>query len=245
MKREERVRRRKKQLYLTLAVALAVLAFLLHRQIVQTVFSPTVKGAFYKVNTDEKAVALTFDIVWEPAETGRILDILDRYQVNATFFVTGAWLRKNADLAREMLTRGHEIGQHGFQHIKMTGVEEKVLVKDFERMEETLREELNIKPELFRPPYGDLDEALFDFVSGRGYKTVLWSVNPHDWLDPGVDKIISRVVRKVHRGAIILFHTSATQSVDALPVIIQNLRMQEYRFLTVTELLELDKGGGR
>ncbi|MDW7651040.1 MAG: polysaccharide deacetylase family protein, partial [Bacillota bacterium] len=209
-----------------------------HRQITQGVFSPLIKGAYYYIDTEEKAAALTFDVVWEPGETGRILDVLDRYGVSGTFFLSGKWVRKHPDLAREILIRGHEIGYHGYAHQRLTELSDEALLKEFNLMEEALREELNVSSELFRPPYGDLDSRVFNFAAERGYNVVLWSVDPHDWLNPGVDKIVGRVANDTHSGAIILLHSNASQAVDALPLIIQSLRMKEYEILPFTELKE-------
>ena len=89
---------------------------------------------------------------------------------------------------------------------------------------------------LFRS--GDLDQRVYDYVTERGYTTVLWSINPNDWLDPGVDKIIARVTKELHNGAIILLHSNASQSVEALPVIIQRIKMSEYEILPVSELVK-------
>ena len=239
MLKEKRLQRRRIRVYIYLAVAIMLLAVLLHNQILSDVFAPGPKEAIYRVKTKEDAVALTFDVVWEPAETGRILDILDRYRIRATFFVTGAWVRYNPDLAREILIRGHEIGQHSQNHKVMTGLKEEDLAGEFELMEETLREELNYQAFLFRPPYGEIDRQVEEFARNRGYTTVIWSIDPHDWLNPGVDKIVSRVVKKLHKGAIIMFHTSSTQSVEALPLVIQSLKMKQYMICTVSELLEL------
>lgn len=242
MLREKRLKKRKQRFWFFLAIAVLLLVLLLHRQIVQGVFSPTTKGVYYHVETEEKAVAFTFDVVWEPGETGRILDILDRYNIRATFFLTGTWVRYNTDLAREILLRGHEIGHHGYSHQRLTELEDKGLAEEFALMEETLREELNVRAVLFRPPYGEVDQRLYNYATEQGYTTVLWSIDPHDWLNPGVDKIISRVLRKVHNGAIVLFHTNATQAVDALPIIIQSLKMKGYQIIPFTQLMATGKG---
>jgi polysaccharide deacetylase family sporulation protein PdaB len=238
MLRENRIKKRKQRLYLILVIATVLLTLILHRQIIRGVFSPMVKGVFYRVQTEDKAVSITFDVVWGPGEIERILDTLDRYHVSATFFLTGEWLRENPDVAREIILRGHEIGHHGYSHKHFTELEDEKLAEEFARMEEALQEELNMTVELFRPPYGEIDQRVYDFVSERGYTTVLWSIDPHDWVDPGVDKIVSRVVKNIHNGAIILLHANATQSADALPIIIQCLKMQEYELLPFTQLRE-------
>jgi peptidoglycan-N-acetylglucosamine deacetylase len=236
--RDKRLQRRKRQLWLVLAVSLSLLAVILHRQITQRVFSGLVAGAHYRVETAEPLIALTFDAVWEPGETGRILDILDRYEVRATFFAAGGWLRYNGHLAREILLRGHEIGHHGYTHQPLTEMDDDKLAAEFERMEEALREELNQTANLLRPPYGETDPRVVSFAAERGYRTILWSVDPHDWLDPGREQIIRRVTGAAHKGAIVLFHTNAPQTPEALPAIIEHLRMQGYEIVTVSAMLE-------
>lgn len=239
MSREARLRKRKKRFLLTMGIFLLLLTFLLHRQITKGVFSPLVKGAYYQVETKERAVALTFEVVWEPGFTGEVLDILDRYQIRSTFFLTGNWLRQNPDLAREIVERGHEIGQHSYSHKHLTELDDEELAKEFDLMVEALQEELNLQTNLFRPPYGELDQRVFDFATGRGYTTVVWSINPHDWQEPGKDKIISRITKQLHNGAIILMHANSSQAVEALPVILQSLLMQEYEVLPFSELVQL------
>lgn len=235
--KEER-RRRRKKIIIAVVLAILILGFLLHRQVLENAFAPTAEGAIYRVETKEKAVALTFDIVWEPAETSKILAVLDRYRIQSTFFLTGEWVRNNPDLAREILVRGHEIGQHSQTHRNMAGMKEEEVVSEFDLVEETFREELSVLTSLFRPPYGEVDQSLADFARNRGYQVILWSISPQDWLDPGVDKIVSRVVKNLHSGAIILFHTSSSQAAEALPVVIQSLKMKDYGIYTVSTLLQ-------
>jgi peptidoglycan/xylan/chitin deacetylase (PgdA/CDA1 family) len=172
-----------------------------------------------------------------PAETGKILDIMDRYQLSSTFFLTGNWVRRNPDLAREIILRGHEIGQHSFSHQRLTELGDNELAREFEQMEKALRDELDVSTELFRPPYGEIDERVRDFAAARGYTTVLWSINPHDWLNPGTELLACTVLQKVHPGAIILLHTSASQLPEALPVIIEGLRAEGYAMLPLSSLL--------
>ena len=239
MSREGRRNKRKLQLCLFLVIVVFLLAFLVHNQVLQDVFSPIPKGAVYRVETPDKVVAVTFDVVWEPGNIEKILDILDHYEIQATFFLTGSWLRKNATLARDITLHGHEIGQHSQNHKNLTELKDEDLTREFDLMEETLQEELSLVTNLFRPPLGELDQRICDYAKTRGYTTVLWSINPHDWLEPGVDKIVSRVVKNIHNGAIILFHTNSTQSIEALPLVIQSLKMKGYNTLTVSEMLEL------
>lgn len=235
--REVRRQRRRMRKLAVLLIVAAVLSYLWHEQIIRGVFSPLVSGVIYRVETDRKAVSLTFDVVWMPAETGEILDTLDRYQLSATFFLTGNWVRRNPDLAREIILRGHEIGQHTFSHQRLPELSDNELAREFEQMEKALHDELNVTTELFRPPYGEIDERVRDFAAARGYTTVLWSVDPHDWLNPGVELLARNVLQKVHPGAIILLHTSASQLPESLPAIIEGLRAKGYAILPLSALL--------
>lgn len=242
MPRKRRNRRRYIKILLYYIAAAAVLTFVLYRQIARPAAAPLIQGVYYAVETAERAVALTFNAVWEPGETLRILDVLDRYSTRGTFFLTGTWLRYQPHLAREIVLRGHEIGYHGYSQKALTGLALDELDKEFQLMEEALREELNLKTNLFRPPHGELDQALYHFARERGYKVVLWSVNPQDWLDPGADIIADQVLNNAGYGSIILFHTSSAQTVEALPLIIQSLRFRGYRVTNFSGLI-LPAGG--
>ncbi|NLZ93744.1 MAG: polysaccharide deacetylase family protein [Firmicutes bacterium] len=241
MNRESRIRKRKKRFLLVFVISIIVLTFFLHRQITKGVFTPLIKGVYYHVETEEKAVALTFEVVWEPGNTSEILNILDRYRISSTFFLTGAWIRKHPDIAREIVMRGHEIGQHSYAHKNLTEMNDEELAEDFKKMSETLQEELNLQTNLFRPPYGELDQRVFTYAQERGYATVVWSINPHDWQNPGKDEIISRIMQQLHNGAIILLHTNSAETVEALPIILQKLHLQGYKVLTFSELVQCSK----
>ena len=166
MSRAERLRKRRKRFLLSLSIILLLLCFLLHRQITKGVFSPLVKGAYYQVETKDKAVALTFEVVWEPAFTAEVLDILDRYKIRSTFFLTGSWLRQNPDLAREIIERGHEIGQHGYSHKHLTELDDEQLKQEFDLMAGTAGR-ANVQTSLFRHPMENWINASLLFCRAR------------------------------------------------------------------------------
>lgn len=241
MDRQARLKRRKKRYLIALFLFLLLLSFFLHKQITEPVFAPFIEGAYYRVETKEKVCTFTFETVWGSQQTRNILDILDRYQIFATFFVDGTWLRKHADLAREILIRGHEIGLHGYDHRLLTELDDEELAADFAKAAEALQEELGIATNLFRPPYGELDQRVFDHAQSLGLITVLWSINTQDWLHITHDQLRKKVVKNIHPGAIILMHTHSAQLVKALPVIIQNLQQQEYEIVPFTALLQREQ----
>ncbi|NLM52857.1 MAG: polysaccharide deacetylase family protein [Firmicutes bacterium] len=238
MDRQTRLKKRKQRYLVALLLFLLILSFFLHKQITAPAHSPLIEGAYYRVETKEKACTFTFEVVWGSQQFGNILNILDRHQISATFFVDGAWLRKHADLAREILIRGHEIGLHGYEHKLMTEMDDEELAADFTKAVETLQKELNIKTNLFRPPFGELDRRVFNYAHSQGFITVLWSINTQDWLNLTRDQLSKKVVKSIHPGAIILMHTHSAQLAKALPVIIQSLQQQEYEIVPFSELLQ-------
>ncbi|HHX75278.1 MAG TPA: polysaccharide deacetylase family protein [Firmicutes bacterium] len=236
MNRETRIGRRKKRYLYVLLFLLLLLSFFLHRQITQSVFAPLIDGAYYHVTTEDKACTLTFEVVWGPGKTAEILDILDRYNVRATFFVSGSWLRRYAGMGAEILFRGHELGQHGYEHKILTGLSDEELEQDFDRMAEALQEELQAEARLFRPPYGELDQRVYDAAHKRGLTTVIWSINANDWMGLTHAETKAKIMQELHRGAIIMMHTHSSQIVRMLPVLIESLRYAEYEILPFSEL---------
>ena len=93
-------------------------------------------------------------------------------------------------------------------------------------------------PYLFRPPYGEYNQAVLNTAARLGYVTIMWTIDSLDWKNPGVSQIIDRVVNNIEPGAIILMHQAASQTPDALPEIISRLRQQGYTFGTVTQVLD-------
>ena len=236
MNRETRRGRQKKRYLYFLLFLLLLLACLLHRQITRSVFAPLLEGVYYRVQTKDKACTLTFEVVWGPGKTAEILDILDRYNVRATFFVSSSWLRRYADMAAEILNRGHELGQHGYEHKLLTELDDEELERDFDLMAEALREELQAETNLFRPPYGEVDRRVFDAAQKRGLTTVIWSINANDWMGLPYSETKEKILQELHTGAIIMMHTHSSQIVRMLPVLIESLRYAEYEILPFSEL---------
>ncbi|PKM82499.1 MAG: hypothetical protein CVU88_03245 [Firmicutes bacterium HGW-Firmicutes-13] len=220
-------------------IVLALLWFALSYQILQGVFSPTKDRVIYRIDTDKNVISLTFDVVWTDEYTGDLLKTLERYDIKSTFFVTGKWMEKYPELTEEILKQGHEIGNHTYSHAHLKELEEEKIRDEIIKVDTYLSEKFDYHPKFFRPPFGEYDERVIDIAEELGYFTVLWSIETGDWLNPGVDKVIDRVVKRTHRGGIILLHNCSPQGVKALPVIIHALKMRNYKIVPVSELLGL------
>ncbi len=190
------------------------------------------------VPASEKVIALTFDDGPNPPYTRQILQILNEHNAKATFFMVGEELSANRSMAREVLNAGHAVGNHSWSHPSRPrdpGTEVK-------RTDTLIRIVLGFEPTLFRPPYGIMSNGMSKYARQNRDAVLLWSVDTVDWHKPGAKRIASRVIRGARPGRIVLMHDGGgnrSQTVAALPVVLETLGKQGYRFVTIPELLQL------
>ncbi|RQD75392.1 MAG: polysaccharide deacetylase family protein [Candidatus Syntrophonatronum acetioxidans] len=219
-------------------IILALIWAALSYQIIQGVISPVKENVIYRVDTDKNLISLTFDVVWSDEYTKDLLKILERYRLKTTFFVTGKWIEKYPELTEEILKQGHEIGNHTYSHANLKSLSEEEIREEIERVDKLLLEKFDYKSEFFRPPFGEYDDKVVDVAQNMGYYTVLWSIETGDWLSPGVDKIIDKVVKRAHRGGIILMHNCYPQGIKALPAVIHAMKLKRFTITPVSELIK-------
>jgi cellulose synthase/poly-beta-1,6-N-acetylglucosamine synthase-like glycosyltransferase/peptidoglycan/xylan/chitin deacetylase (PgdA/CDA1 family) len=201
----------------------------------------------------KKQIALTFDDGPDERYTTTILDILRRYQVPATFFIVGL----NGDLYPEVLSRiveeGHEIGNHTFTHPNVAFISPQQLRLEINATERLLESRLGIRSVLFRPPYAEDVEPENPeqvkpllFTSEHGYYTIGMQIDPSDWQNPGVEQIVQRTIDGAVNGEghVVLLHDSGgdrSQTVAALPQIIEGLRARGFALVAISTLLGLPR----
>jgi len=181
-----------------------------------------------------KRIALTFDD-GPSGYTGRVIDILNRYRADGTFFVVGRNIPGRTRLLRRMHTGGHEIGNHSLNH--ETGGASSYSLHETERR---IRAATGFEPCLYRPPGGYASPATTRTAWGMGMSNILWDVDPQDWRQPGSGYIYSHVVGHARSGSIVLLHDGGgnrSGTVAALDDIIRTLKGRGYKLVTVTELL--------
>lgn len=206
------------------------------------VFFPqeTEPSAIYSVKTNKKQVALTFDISWGEERTGPILDVLKKKKLNkATFFLSSPWAETHPDVVKRIVDMGYEIGSHGHRHDNYSGYSEEQIRTQIMKAHEILHKTTGKEPRLIRYPNGDFDKRVLKTAAQLGYTSIQWDTDSLDWMNPGKEKIVKRVVDKAHPGDIILMHASDScrQTHEALPEIIDSLRKKGYEFVTVSELI--------
>lgn len=196
----------------------------------------------WDVQTEEKVVALTFDDGPHPKYTAEILDLLQKYDAKATFFIIGANAEKNPDLLVRQYNEGHELANHTFTHTyKIPSVQR--LMKELEQTNELIFNITGYRPTLFRPVGGEYTDNMINAAVENGYKVIMWSwhQDTQDWKDPGVNKIVRKVLDGTTPGDVILFHDGGVnrgQTVKALEQILPELQKQGYKFVTVSELMD-------
>lgn len=161
---------------------------------------------------------LTFDD--GPTEyTAGILDVLERYDLRATFFVVGREVRQRASLLRRAAAAGHVAANHSWDHPRLTTLSDAQIEEQILQTNAALVEVLGKAPTLFRPPFGDRDERVDAIVTRLGLTTMMWDVSCEDWKRPGVEAI-AQSVAGAGRGKIVLLHdggrTERSQTVKGL-----------------------------
>ena len=197
----------------------------------------------YCVETAEPKVALTFDAAWGNEDTAQILEILKKHDVHVTFFMTGGWVESYPDDVRAILAAGHDLGNHSENHKNMSRLSDDVKKDELMKVHEKVRDLTGYEMFLFRPPYGDYDNAVVNVAKDCGYFAIQWDVDSLDWKDYGVDSIIKTVTEHKHlgNGSIILCHNGAKFTAQALDTLITKLKDKGYTIVPVSELIYRDK----
>jgi probable sporulation protein (polysaccharide deacetylase family) len=190
----------------------------------------------YEGTDTSNLVALVVNVDWGEEFLPEMLEVCRQHDVRLTFFVTGRWAGKFPELLRQMAEDGHEIGNHGFGHPHPDQLSVELNRQDIQRAEAVIQEIISRRTALFAPPYGERGPAVLEAAESAGYRTVLWSVDTLDWKLRNTDAITARVINRVHPGAIVLMHPLAATA-EALPVIIKELKQNDYAMVTVSRLL--------
>lgn len=234
--------RKWKQAFVVAAAFLFALGVVYAERDQITVFAPDDgPKAIYNVPTDEKKIALTFDISWGEERAGPILDVLEQKGIadRVTFFLSSPWSRDHPEIVKRIVKMGAEIGSHGHRHVNYSTLSDEEIRKQIQTAHRILTELTGKPPRLIRLPNGDFDKRVLRIADELGYTVIQWDTDSLDWKNPGVQTIVSRVLSKAHPGDIVLFHASDSckQTHEALPVIIDELKKRGYRFVTVSELI--------
>lgn len=188
------------------------------------------------LNNGKKYVALTFDDGPSNRTTPKLLDVLKKYDVKATFFVLWKMAAAYPDIVKREFEEWHEIASHSWDHPDLTKLKDEAIRKQVEATDREIKKIIWENSKLFRPPYWANNKRTNNII----WKTiVMWNVDSMDWKNRNVDKNISKTMSQITNGSIILYHDIHEASVNTIEPLIKKLKSQWYEFLTVSELLEM------
>jgi len=183
---------------------------------------------------ERACVALTFDD-GPAAATEPLLNHLATRHVHATFFVLGMYVERQAPIMRRMVSEGHQVGNHTWDHYRLRDFSPAVITSEVQRTNDIVQQVTGVRPTIMRPPYGETNLTI---MSISGLPQILWSIDTEDWRDRNSGVIAQRVINSASSGAIILLHDIYPTSVDAVPAIIDGLRAKGLEPVTIDELLD-------
>lgn len=186
-----------------------------------------------------KVLYLTFDCGYEYENlTSKVLDVLKEKGVKATFFCTLDHIKNEPVLITRMIKEGHIVGNHSTTHPSFAEISREEMAKEIEETENYLRETFGYAAKYFRFPAGEYNESALELIQSLGYMSVFWSVAYDDWNVENVrgkDYAVSKVMERLHDGAVILLHSVSKDNAEALGEIIDKAREQGYEFRGLEE----------
>jgi peptidoglycan/xylan/chitin deacetylase (PgdA/CDA1 family) len=201
---------------------------------------------FYRQGSIKEAkVALSFDDGPDNNYTVKILDILKKHKVPATFFVIGSRCELYPDVVERMVKEGHLLGNHTWSHPNIIKLSNKEALKEVTKTDKIIKKYAKYSPILFRSPYGSLDREKVEFFRDKGYKIISWNIDSLDWKGLSAAEVKTNVLENLQQGSIILQHSAGgpgedlSGTVEALDDIIRVLKKDGYKFVTVDQLLDI------
>lgn len=198
-------------------------------------------NSYFIAPEGNKKIYITFDAGYEAGYTPKILGVLEKHNVKATFFIVGTLMKSNPELIKQIDEKGHIVANHSMHHpnmSKMSTMED--FKKEIEPVEE-LYKEITGKDmkKFYRPPQGIFSETNLKMANELGYKTIFWSLAYVDWYkdkQPSKEDALNKIMSRIHDGAIILLHSTSKTNSEILDELLTKLEKQGYTFGTLEEL---------
>ncbi|NEO06088.1 MULTISPECIES: polysaccharide deacetylase family protein [unclassified Moorena] len=210
--------------------------------ILYQIIKPAFPNCLWSGARDSPAIALTFDDGPHPHYTPKLLQVLDRYQVRASFFWLGVCVNQAPSVAREVYQQGHWLGLHGYYHQSFPFLKRDALQQSLLLTQDAIAKACQIHPDKVqdvRPPNGLFTPRTLNILHQWNYRSVMWSVVPEDWKRPGVSIIVERVLKQVQNGSLIVLHDGyygGQDVVETTAELIPQLLNQGYKFVSIDQL---------
>ncbi|HHX23162.1 MAG TPA: polysaccharide deacetylase family protein [Thermoanaerobacterales bacterium] len=198
---------------------------------------PVISSDYVRQGSKElKKVAITFDD-GPHFLTGEYLDILETYNIPATFFLIGIHVEKYPDEAKMIIDSKNELGLHSYSHKQLTKMAPDYIKIDFQDSLTAVNNIAETDIRFFRPPFGDFNDTIIEAAKDHDLITILWCVDPRDWKINDPQQIAKHVIQNAENGSIILLHEGRQSTLEALPYIIEGLWHKGFEIVSLSELL--------
>ena len=226
----------------TLSIIIVIMVLLIIASIFLTISNNTKKvfkeDIFYKGTSKEKIVAFMCNVDWGNEYIPKMLEIFEKNNIKISFFVTGRWAENNSELLSTINGYNHEIGNHGYSHVDYSKLSYKGNLDQISKADRIIKEIIGVTPRLFGPPSGAYNENTIQAAKDLEHKIIMWSIDTIDWRkDSTKDLIIERVITKAEGSSIVLMHPTS-ETINALPEIINYLFKNGYKIGTIGDVLD-------
>lgn len=192
--------------------------------------------AIYKGHPEKPMVSFIINVAWGNEYLSGMLATLKKYNVSASFFLEGRWVKNNPGMAKMIAEAGHEIGNHSFTHPNMKELSAPEINEEIKKTNDVIEAVTGVQTKWFAPPSGSYKDEVVQIAAAHKLGTVMWSVDTIDWQKPTPEKLINRVMGKVHNGALILMHPTESTAASLEQLIIQ-IKAQDMQIGTVSDML--------
>ncbi|MGH9500865.1 MAG: polysaccharide deacetylase family protein [Terriglobales bacterium] len=201
---------------------------------------------FVSLPAGSKKLALTYDDGPNDPHTPRLLEVLARHNVRATFFLIGRYVKQRPDLARAIAQAGHAIGNHTFSHPNLIFASAQQTRTELETCERALAETVGQHSRLFRPPFGGRRPATLRIAGSLGLEPVMWNITGWDWKEKPAEYVEQKIRKRIRGGSVILLHDGGhaafgadrSQTVLATDRLITRYKAEGYEFVAIPEMME-------
>ena len=195
-------------------------------------------NVYYSGDTSKNNVSFMVNVYWGSEYLEDMLDIFDLFDVKTTFFVGGCWADKNIDMVKQIYSRGHEIGNHGYTHKDQDKLTEKQNIDEIILNHKLISANLGLEMNLFAPPSGAYDDELVDIAINLNYYTIMWTHDTIDWRDKDTNLIFKRATSNLSNGDLVLMHPTKN-TLEALSNILSYCKNNGFNATTVSKTVGL------
>lgn len=190
---------------------------------------------------NEKVIYITFDSGYEAGYTEKILDVLKKHDVKASFFITGHYLNTASDLVKRMIEEGHIVGNHTVNHKCLPEISDEEIEKEIKNLDTVLFDKFGYEMKFFRPPKGEFSERVIKKISDLGYKTVMWSSAYDDWDNEKQNREeygTKKILDNLHNGCVLLLHSTSKDNANILDNVLTKIKEEGYIIKNIDEFVK-------